>query len=301
MPQPLIFILKGFVLGISMVLPGISGGTMAFIMGIYEKLLEEISKFQTQHLKELFLCFSLKAEQIKKTGLFYKKTWDWFFLWPLISGMILSVVFFVVFAGAFIEQYSLEFYSLVFGLVLASLFKPFKEMKKSVRTFSLIGLSFCANFLLFFMAGAFLFVYGEGMSGALLVLLFLPMGFLVSIALIVPGISGSYLLLIFGLYEKTLLALKERDIFVIGFFLIGLILGALSLAKFIQKMMKSYFNESLAIILGFILASLYVIYPLPKDSLNDLLAFDTQKKLFLFCSFGGFSVVMGLGFFTKKS
>ena len=296
MLQPLIFILKGFVLGISMVLPGVSGGTMAFVMGIYEKLIVEISKFQLRHLQKLFLCFSLKKSQIKKTALFYKKTWDWGFLPPLAFGMILSIALFVAFAGAFIKQYSLEFYSLIFGLVLSSLFKPFKEMKKNTKTFSLFGLSFLVNFLLFVFSESFL-----RFSGEVSVLLFLPIGFLVSMALIVPGISGSYLLLILGLYEETLSALKERNILVICFFLIGLISGTLSIAKFIQKMMKSYFNESLAIILGLILASLYAVYPLPKESLDDLLTFDAKKRIFLFCSLSSFFVFIALSLFYEKN
>ena len=295
MLNPIVLILKGFVLGISMVLPGVSGGTMAFIMGIYEKLIGEISKMRIRHIKKLLLCLSFRKAQIKQSILFFWTTWDWAFLIPVGFGIVCSGILFIAFASPVIEKYSLEFYSIIFGLVLASVFKPFKEMKKSKKTFILFFASFSVNTLCFVFGSNFLLFPGEPMA-----LIFLPVGFVISTALIIPGISGSYLLLIFGLYEKTLQALKQGELFVICFFLFGVVLGVFSVAKLIQRMIQNYFNETMAVILGLILGSLYAVYPLPKESLGDLLLFDTQKKIFLFYFVISCFIFMILSLFYEK-
>lgn len=293
-----IMISKGFVLGIAMVLPGLSGGTMAFIMGIYEKLIGEVSKARTKHLRILFSCLSFKKNRIRKSLIFFGETWDWSFLVPLIFGVVFSGVLFVVLASPLIDQYSLQFYSIIFGLVLASVFKPFKTMEKTAKTFFLFFISFAINI--------FLFAFGENFSlfdGDFVFLVFLPVGFLVSAALMIPGLSGSYLLLVFGLYERTLLALRQGDLLIISCFLIGSMLGIFLTARFIQYLLKNYFNETMALILGLILGSLYTIYPLPKHSVEDILSFDIQKQIFLFYFVSSFLIFMIFDLFyeMKKS
>ena len=277
--QALFIGLKGFVLGLSMVLPGISGGTMAFVMGIYEKLITEISNFKIKHVKNLFLCFSFNKKQVQKNFSILKNSWDWTFLIPLIAGALIAFIFFVSLAGAFIEQYSMEFYSIIFGLILASLIAPLQLAKKDFSFFLFLFASFFLNFLLFVFGAEFVATPKE--AG---LLIFLPVGFLVSMALIIPGISGSYLLLILGLYEKTLSALKSLDFFVISVFSVGVMLGFLLTAKLIQKMLDKYWNESLAVILGLMLSSLYAIYPLEKN----FLIFNKSQAVFLSYMLGAF-------------
>ena len=283
MAQYILTALKGFALGLSMVLPGISGGTMAFVMGIYEKLIKEISNFKMKHVKNLILCFSFKKTQFKTNFSILKNSWDWPFLAPLIVGALIALALFVHWAGAFIDQYSFEFYSIIFGLILGSVIPALQEIKKSLSFFLFLFGSFLLNFILFAL-GSSIFTVPKEVSS----LIFLPVGFLVSIALIVPGISGSYLLLALGLYEKTLSALKSLDLFIVFIFSIGVILGFLLTAKLIQKMLKKYWNQSLAIILGLMLGSLYALYPLEKSSLSDFLLFNKSHALFLIYMLGAF-------------
>ena len=295
MVKGLLLIFKGMLLGLSIILPGLSGGTMAFILGIYEKLITEISKFNSKHLKSFLLCFSLKKQRVKQSFFLLKNTWDWAFLFPIIFGTLCSVILFVSFAYPLLTQHSLEFYSLIFGLVLASLFTPFKEMKKTRKTISLLLLSFIIN--------VFLFKYGKSLfiiTEDLLPLFFLPVGFIVSVALMIPGISGSYLLLVFGLYEKTLMSLKQGNLLILFCFLFGALLGLFSIARLINYLIKNYFNETIAIILGLILGSLYIIYPLPKESLESILSFNLQKKIFLIYSILSVIVFLCLSLLIKK-
>ena len=296
MMMSLSLILKGFILGISIMLPGVSGGTMAFLMGIYEKLILEISKFRSKHFKNLFLCLSFKRKQIKNSTLLFWETWDWAFLIPLVFGITCSAIIFVIFAAPIIEQYSLQFYSIIFGFVLASVYKPFKEIRKTTNIFFLLILSFLVNFLLFILGENF-----SLFSGELISIVFLPIGFLVAIALIIPGISGAYLLLILGFYEKTLLSLRQGDWVVVCCFLMGAILGVLLTARLIKYLIKNYFNETVALILGFIFSSLYAIYPLPKKSLEDILSFDMEKRIFIFYFMISFVLFMIFSLFYKTN
>ncbi len=294
MIKSIVIILKGCVLGFSIMMPGISGGTMAFVMGIYEKLIGEISKFKTKHIKSLLSCLSFKKQKIKKSVALFRKTWEWSFLTPLIFGIVLAGVVFIAFASPFIKKYSLEFYSIIFGLVLASVFKPFQKVRKTTKIIVLFFLSFAGNTFLF-ISGSDLLLF----SGALTPLVFIPVGFLVAMALIVPGISGSYLLLIFGLYEKTLQALRQGDILVMFCFLTGALLGVFLTARLIRYLIKNYFNETMALILGLILASLYAIYPLPKESWQDIFSFDIEKETFLLCSMLSFLIFMLFNLFYE--
>ena len=291
MAQYVLTVLKGFALGLSMVLPGVSGGTMAFIMGIYEKLIKEISSFKVKHLKTLALCLSFNKSQRGANLTVLKNSWDWLFLIPLMIGAFMALVLFVILAGDFINQYSFEFYSIIFGLILASLIPTLQVAQKNLSFFLFLLGSFFLNFVLFAFGSEFIFAPKEVSS-----LIFLPVGFLVSMTLIIPGISGSYLLLVLGLYEKTLFALKSLDFFVISIFTIGVTLGFLLTAKLLQKMLKKYWSQSLSVILGLMLGSLYAIYPLEKNSLSDFLVFNKNQALFLIYMLGGFFCFIALHF-----
>ena len=266
-----------------MILPGVSGGTMAFIMGIYEKLIQEISNFKIKYVKNLILCFSFNKNQLKTNLSVLKNSWDWPFLIPLMLGALTALILFVILAGDFIKEYSFEFYSVIFGLILGSLIPAFQAVQKSLSFYFYLALSFFLNFILFAFAPEFVSPPKEVSA-----LTFLPVGFLVSMALIVPGVSGSYLLLVLGLYEKTLSALKSLDFFILSIFALGVLLGFLLTAKLIQKMLKKYWNQSLAVILGLMLGSLYAVYPLEKSSLNDFLLLNKKQALFLIYMLLGF-------------
>ena len=291
-------LLKGILLGFSILLPGMSGGTMAFILGIYEKLIQEIARFKSSYIKSFLMLFSFQPVKIKKHFLILKKAWDWLFLIPLFCGMFFSVVVFVVFVSDWIKDYSLIFYSLIFGLILGSLIPTFKQIKKSLPVLALFVLSLVLNH--------FLLSYGKEFlhfpSGKMPDFLFVPVGFLIAMALIVPGISGSYLLLILGLYEKTLFALKQWNFIILICFVLGLLLGFIVTAKGIQKMLKSYWDQSLAVILGLMAGSLSSIYPLSGKSFKIFEPLNWTKEFicFLLCASFGFVCVLLFDYFGNK-
>ena len=237
------------------------------------------------------MCFSFNKKQFQIHFSLLKKSWDWSFLTPLICGILSALILFIIFAGEWIEQNSLIFYSFISGLVLAGLIPPFQQMEKSMRTLLFFLTSFVVNFALF--------TYGKTafiISNEIPSFFFAPIGFLASMALIVPGVSGSYLLLILGLYEKTLFALKQLNLFIISFFMLGVILGFILTAKWIQKMLENYWNQSLAVILGLMLGSLYSLYPLKESPLS----WNQDQKLFITCAGLGFFLFLFFHFYLGK-
>ena len=288
---------KGSVLAFSMVLPGLSAGTMAFILGIYKKLILEVSKINTGYIKNSFLFLSLRKKEIKKSLCFFKTSLDWNFFIPLFFGFIIFLIVFIAFAPPLINSHPLEFYSLVFGLVLASLYKPLKEMKKKLKNLSLLFLSFVLNFLFFYLIGKDWINHQR----EIFPLFFFAVGFLVSMALVIPGISGSYLLILLGLYEKTLEAIRNFEGTVIIFFVIGAISGIFFTVRLMKFFLQKHLDETLAIIIGLILGSLYPLFPLSFESMNNLFSFDIEKQIFLLYFIPSFFSTLALSIFHKPS
>lgn len=235
--------LKGTVIGLSVVLPGVSGGTVAFLLGIYEKLIFEISKMHPKHLLPKFFPQT--------------KTYDWGFLISFFLGAVCSIGVFAFTALPFIKAWPEVFKFLVFILVLIFLYPSLRDMKK---TASLLGLSFgtaLVSGILFYALKDISFV-----SGFDLAWLFFPAGVLAGLALVLPGISGSYLLLLFGLYEDVLLAVKDFQVLLLGLLFAGVITAVLLMARLMRSLLKTHFYKTEAVIIGLILGSLFEILPL---------------------------------------
>ena len=238
--------LKGSVLGISTVLPGVSGGTAAFLLGLYEKLVHEISKIKPAH----FLTFPLK-----KTHPFIKD-YDWVFLMSLFLGAVFAIVTFAFAATPFIKASPELFESLVFVLVLASLYFPLRDIKKTPRVLLLASGSALVSFA-FFYALKDVALFSKTSSSLWL----FPAGGLAGLALVMPGLSGSYLLVLFGLYESVLEAVKTFHILWLCLFASGVFLGGVVMARIMKNLLQKHYHETLGVIVGLILGSLCLLLP----------------------------------------
>lgn len=232
-------------MGLSIALPGISGGTMAFILGIYTKLIDEIAKLQVR--------------DFKSPQTFFKK-YDWLFLTPLLAGLIGALMLFVFLAPPLITAFRFEFYSLVFGFVIASFYSPLKEVDKNLKNLIL----FICFVLLSF--SCFYFTETVSFSREQVPLLWIfPAGALVSLALVVPGLSGSYLLILLGLYHYILTALRDLNVPVVSVFIAGALVGLISMARGMKFFLHRFPSETLSIILGLIAGSLYILWPFSEQ------------------------------------
>ncbi|MEM9000523.1 MAG: DUF368 domain-containing protein [Bacteroidota bacterium] len=234
---------KGMAMGAADVVPGVSGGTIAFISGIYEELITSINHID----------FSLVAT-LKKEG--FKPFWaklNGNFLLALFLGIFISVLSLAKFLSWLLENQPILLWSFFFGLVLASIFFIGKEIKK--WNFVTISIFIGGTVLAYFIT-----TLPPNDNVDNLPYLFLS-GALAVCAMILPGISGAFILVLLGSYKTILDAVHERDIKVVLTVALGAVFGLLSFAKLLKWMFNNFRNGTLALLTGFILGSLNKIWP----------------------------------------
>lgn len=232
--------LSGLVVGTSMLIPGLSGGTMAIIIGIYDKLIHSVSSLS-------------KLKEIKKSILF---------LLQFAAGAGLGIIAFSRIIDAALLKFELPMMFLFIGIILGSIPTLFKKAnvgkpKLTDIIFVLIGLAFC---VLTTLIPEELIDFKGGFSLSNILIIFVA-GFVIAVALVLPGISASHMLLILGIYEITLNAVENMNFA----FLIPLVLsvgiGTLATTSIIEKALNSHPKATYLIIIGFVLASIADIFP----------------------------------------
>lgn len=239
----LILVLKGMAMGASDVVPGVSGGTIAFISGIYEELISSINNIKPG------LFRTLKEEGFKS----FWRSLNGGFLLSVGTGILISIISLARFLSYLLENEPVLLWSFFFGLVLASVFLVGKTIEK-----------WSAAALLFFLGGTILAWYITTLPPASnlesLPFLFFS-GALAICAMILPGISGAFILVLLGSYKTILDAVHERDLGVVLVVGLGAIFGLLSFARLLKWMFNRFRNVTLALLTGFILGSLNKIWP----------------------------------------
>ncbi|CAM1372975.1 conserved membrane hypothetical protein [Tenacibaculum litopenaei] len=239
--------LKGMAMGAADVVPGVSGGTIAFISGIYEELLQSISSVNLGVLKTL-----------KNDGLATAwKQVNGNFLAALLLGVAISVASLAKLISWLLEAHPVLLWSFFFGLVLASVLYIGKQIERwNVASVVLM------------LVGAVLAYYITTLNPMVSensspLFLFLA-GALAICAMILPGISGSFILVLLGAYKAILAAVNQRDLFTIAVVGLGAIVGLLSFSRILKWLFAHYKNYTLAVLTGFILGSLNKIWPWKK-------------------------------------
>lgn len=236
--------LKGMAMGAADVVPGVSGGTIAFISGIYEELLSTISGINLSVLQ------TLKTKGLKAA---------WFqananFLIALFLGVFISVVSLAKIISFLLSTKPILVWSFFFGLVLASILYIGKQIDKW-RIQEILTLSLACS-IAYYITIAEPLVSGE----VSLLFLFLS-GALAICAMILPGISGAFILVLLGAYETILNAVHARDFQVIAVVGAGTIVGLLSFSRILKWLFANYKSVTLAGLTGFVLGSLNKIWP----------------------------------------
>jgi len=246
-------VIKGFCIGSADIIPGVSGSTIAFILGIYSKLIDAIKSFDSKWLSMIFL-FNLK-------GIFQKPHFG--FLVPLGIGIFLAVLFFtnIIPLPILIRTHPEIIYGLFFGLVLGSIFLFLYRLGKTLIInklfFLFFGVIFGACFISLIPSstpddGWFIFICG-----------------VVSIsAMLLPGISGSFILLIFKKYSYILNAIGHFQLSVIAPFIFGIIVGLVFFSRLISYILKKFYEQTILFMVGLLVASLYVIWPFQNRYYN---------------------------------
>jgi putative membrane protein len=238
----LILFLKGVSMGAADVVPGVSGGTIAFISGIYEELLDSIKAIPGAAI--IFLKGKIKEAW---------KMANAPFMAVLLSGIALSVLTLAGVITHLLEHYPIPVWSFFFGLIVASVW----FVGKSMKTFDI------QSIVLFILAtvGAYLITVATPSSTPENLPFIFFSGVIAICAMILPGISGSFILLLMGKYHFIMQALKEVNLAIIITFAMGCLLGILSFARVVSFMFQRFHNATLAILTGFMLGSLNKVWP----------------------------------------
>ena len=285
-------------MGAADVVPGVSGGTMALILGIYEELIKAIHSFNFNFLRLIAL---LKIRESLSSV-------SWPFLLAIGLG-ILSAIFSLAKALSWLlDNHPIILWSFFFGLILSSVFTVGRVVKKwRMPTFTAIGLGAVAAYLLFSLMPAatpdapwFIFLSG----------------FVAICAMILPGISGAYILVLLGKYHYILDAVNNRDILTLLILTAGALVGILSSVRIIGWLLKRYHDLTMAVLIGLMLGSLRRIWPwketlttffdshgreIPALQINVLPpSIDVEVGLALLLMFFGFIVVFSLNYCARK-
>lgn len=247
----LIIFIKGIVVGATTSVPGVSGGTMALILDVYDKMIHSMSKF---------------FKDIKNNSIF---------LGIIGLGMVIGLFTAAPLVDYLIDNFKYPALYFFLGVVFAGLPILYRKANKGKKTnydiiFFIIGALIIGSLLLFESNfDGSLFSLSKELGFIDIIILFIS-GIIIAIALILPGISTSFLLVTLGLYKPIILAVKTLNI---GFLLpivIGVIFGTISTTSILEKMMNEKPRQTYFLIIGFVIISIIKVFPGIPSGLNIL-------------------------------
>lgn len=254
--------LKGLAVGVANIIPGVSGGTIALITGIFERLINAIKSFGISALK-LLLQGKFKE--------FAQKT-DLFFLVSLFAGVVIAIVALARIFDYLFENYPIYIWSYFFGLVLASVYfvgKTIEKWNTSVITLFVIGTAVAVVL-------SFINPAAENSNFFYLIIC----GVVAVCSMILPGLSGSFVLILLGNYQLVAIeAINNRNLEVLLPVMIGAVGGLIAFSHILSWVFKKYKDQTIAVLTGFILGSLNVLWPWKNAVyLNDEFGNEIIKK-----------------------
>ena len=239
---------KGVFMGIADAIPGVSGGTIALLVGIYEELIKSISELNISLFSEL-----------KKNGFnsFWKKL-NGNFLLVLSLGIGISLISFVKISANLLENFPLFIWSFFLGLIFATIYVIYKL----INNWSVVSLFFLVTSILFSLFLSSFSIY-ETTEISLFFVLF--SGMIASSAMILPGISGSLILVILGVYAYLIKSIDNLEFIVIFTFILGAIIGLLGFSRILKYLFKNHRNVTYTIMLGLVIGSIEKVWPWNKS------------------------------------
>jgi len=252
--------LRGMGMGAADVVPGVSGGTIAFITGIYEELINSIKSIDLQAMRLFF------------TGrwiAFWKKI-NGNFLLAVFAGIVISVLSLARLLEYLLEHQPIMIWSFFFGLVLASSYVVSRKIStwEYVKVVALVG----GIGIAFYITSVTPTTTTDATWFVIL------SGGLASCAMILPGISGSFILLLLGKYSFALHAVNERILLDLALLGAGAVVGLILFANLLSWLLKKYHDITIAVLVGFMIGSLNKIWPW-KQTLETIVVDDKIKPL----------------------
>ncbi|MDP2685460.1 MAG: DUF368 domain-containing protein [bacterium] len=274
----LIWVLKGFIMGTSDIVPGISGGTMALILNIYEKLINAIGGLFNKN--NIWLLSKRRFKTLSEV-IEYK------FLLSLGFGILLAVFTLSHPISWLLENKPTFLWAFFFGLVSASIFFMRKKITKwplKIWGVFLLGMIFA-----YIVAGLI------PVQTPVTPIYFFIAGAIAISAMILPGISGSFLLVVMGKYEQILESVRSLDFMVLGIFLLGIFFGLIVFIRILSWLLKNYYEITFAFLVGLMVGSLRRVWPWKVEGINVLpFEYNTENLLIFILIAFGFGIVLAL-------
>ena len=239
----LVLTIKGFCMGSADVVPGVSGGTMAFILGIYEELIKAIRSFDLNFLK---LIVSLKMKDAMNHA-------SWQFLTAVGLGILIAIFSLARILSWLLQNQPILIWSFFFGLILASVY----TVSRKLNQWNL----FIPLWMLLGAAGAYLLVGMVPVSTPDAPWFLFISGAVAICAMILPGISGAFILVLMGKYHFVLEAVNNHDLFTLMVVAAGACVGLIAFSRFLNWILKKHHDMTIAILTGLMLGSLRKIWP----------------------------------------
>ncbi len=294
-------LIKGVFMGIADLVPGVSGGTVALIFGVYNELITSLSKLSLKSIIKL-----------KNDGLI--SFWNYVngkFLFLLFSGILLGILFFAYIIDWLITYYSIYLWAFFSGLVLSSTYLIYKRIKNPDY-----------NLLVSFIFGITISLILGQLSGdnsyfdhGFIYLFF--SAFIAIIAMILPGVSGAYILILFGTYSEVISLIKNFILIIIKqdfsniqpvftellIFGSGIISGLLVFSKLIKWLLSNYYNKTLTFMIGLMIGGIKEIWPWQENGEivfpNNYVGDSNILTVIFYFILGGI-FLLGLNFLEKN-
>ena len=242
--------LRGSLIGIAEIIPGVSGGTIALITGVYTRIINSAS----DAVRGLLLLFGFsKSKRAESRSRF--KAMSWSLLIPLLIGMVTAIFAAAGVVEPLLEQYPTLTRALFAGLIAASLIVPIRLSGSAWGLFEYVLALLAA------VAAFALTSIPRGMDADPGFFVIVASAAVAVCALVLPGISGSYLLLALGMYAPTLAAVNDRDFGYLGTFVLGAILGLAAFVTLLQWLLSKKRRLTLVVMTGLMVGSLRALWP----------------------------------------
>jgi putative membrane protein len=279
---------RGILIGIAEIIPGISGGTIALITGVYSRIINSAA----EAFKGLVLLFTFSKNNWIQAGTRFRSM-SWSMLIPMLIGMVIALFAAAGIVEPLLQQYPTLTKALFAGLIAASLVVPIRlsggrwglseysiALAAAVAAFAFTSIPRGVD-----LDPGFWLIAG---SAAIAVC-----------ALVLPGVSGSYLLLALGMYAPTIAAVNDRDFGYLGTFVLGAIVGLGLFVGLLQWLLQNKTRITLVVMSGLMVGSLRALWPWQSET-GEILAPQTNGVLEIVLFVSGAAIVAALIFAEKK-
>ena len=285
---------RGFVMGAADIVPGVSGGTVALVFGIYDRLIRNI-RVGARGLKQIL------------TGDFagFRQTWrdiEWGWLIALLLGILAAIAALSSILEQLLEDEPIAMAGLFFGLVVGTIWIAYHLLDRLDTTAAaIIG---GVGAVLFLVLG--LREDTEVAEGAEEIVtqpfwVFALAGAIAICAMILPGISGSFILVMLGMYTEVLGAVNDRDFASLAAFAVGCVAGLALFSTLLHHLLENYRNQVIAAMIGLMLGSMRVLWPWPNGTFTTTLeAPSGEVVLPIALALGGAAVVIAVEHFSSR-